>query len=422
MEEIMKKILSIALIAALALTSVFAATYNGKAALELGYDLDSSKYGFENSTSRKLKWTITYDTGTAGSEGEGDLRAVIAAEFTASQKVADDSDYVAEGEDGAVTPGDSSIKFTAAITKADILYKELVRVGILNAGKSADYAKAFYKNDAKKDINNVAAVDKYTDGFNFTVAGFNGGFGLTGNAEAETVKYVAWAETKSFDLYEGLTAQAAAVVAGDQDAAQFGVSAKADYKNEEAKLSASVATDFGYKAEKATLDLAVKAGYDFVTLDAYVGTADSFENTELGAKVAATYKFENGSVGGSFAGQNMADKATGVAREFKATVNGDYTYQPVKAEAEVSYAIIAKALTVKPAVSYIHEVFTAKAALELGVKFAENTTVTAIKPSVTVSSDKIINNATLELGWTGADFAESANKKGKIATSATISF
>ena len=419
----MKKILSIALIAALALTSVFAATYNGKAALELGYDLDSSKYGFENSTSRKLKWTITYDTGTAGSEGEGDLRAVIAAEFSASQKVADDSDYVAENTG---LPKEA-IEFTAEITKADILYKELVRVGILNTGKSADYAKAFYKEyvkaDGKKDFsNNVTSVSAQKYGFNFTVAGFNGGFGLTGNAEAKTVKYVAWAETKSFDLYEGLTAQTAAVVAGDQDAAQFGVSAKADYKNEEAKLSASVATDFGYKAEKAALDLAVKAGYDFVTLDAYVGTADSFENTELGAKVAATYKFENGSVGGSFAGQNMADKATGVAREFKATVNGDYTYQPVKAEAEVSYAIIAKTLTVKPAVSYIHEVFTAKAALELGVKFAENTTVTAIKPSVTVSSDKIINNATLELGWTGADFAESANKKGKIATSATISF
>ena len=414
----MKKILSIALIAALALTSVFAATYNGKAALELGYDLDSSKYGFENSTSRKLKWTITYDTGTAGSEGEGDLRAVIAAEFTASQKVADDSDYVAEDD----TLPKEGIKFTAAITKADILYKDLVRVGILNAGKSADYAKSFYKNTAKKNVNNVEAVKEYTDGFNFTIAGFNGGFGLTGNADAKTVKYFAWAETKSFDLSEGLTAQAAAVVAGNQDAAQFGVSAKADYKNEDAKLSASVATDFGYKAEKAALDLAVKAGYDFVSFDAYVGTADSFENTELGAKLGATYKFENGSVGASFAGQNMADKNTGVAREFKATVNGDYTYQPVKAEAEVSYAIIAKELTVKPAVSYIHEVFTAKAALELGVKFAENTTVTAIKPSVTVSSDKIISNATLELGWTGADFAESANKKGKIATSATISF
>ncbi len=419
----MKKILSIALIAALALTSVFAATYNGKAALELGYNLDDSKYGFTNSVGHKLKWTLELETGTAGSEGEGDLRAVIAAEFSIKNKIADDNDMV----DGNFNTNIEKLAVEAKITKADILYKDLVRVGILDSGKSADYAKAFYKEyvkaDGKKDFsNNVTAIDKYAPGFNFTVAGFNGGFGLTGNAKNETVDYVAWAETKSFDLSEGLTAQAAAVVAGNQDAAQFGVSAKAAYKNEDAKLSASVATDFGYKAEKAALDLAVKAGYDFVSFDAYVGTADSFENTELGAKLGATYKFENGSVGASFAGQNMADKNTGVEREFKATVNGDYTYQPVKAEAEVSYAIIAKELTVKPAVSYIHEVFTAKAALELGVKFAENTTVTAIKPSVTVSSDKIISNATLELGWTGADFAESANKKGKIATSATISF
>mgnify|MGYP002521380095 FL=1 len=418
----MKKILSIALIAALALTSVFAATYNGKAALELGYNLDDSNYGFANSVGHKLKWTLELEAGTAGSEGEGDLKAVIAAEFSIKNEIADDDDMV----DGNLEKEINKLAVEAKITKADILYKELVRVGILNAGKSADYAKSFYKNTEKKNVNNVEAVEKIGNelvpGFNFTVAGFNGGFGLTGKAKDETVKYLAWAETKSFELSEGLTAQAAAIVAGDQDAAQFGVSAKAAYKNEDAKLSASVATDFGYKEEKAALDLAVKAGYDFVTLDAYVGTADSFENTEFGAKVAATYKFENGSVGGSFAGQNMADKATGVAREFKATVNGDYTYQPVKAEAEVSYAIIAKTLTVKPAVSYIHEVFTAKAALELGVKFAENTTVTAIKPSVTVSSDKIINNATLELGWTGADFAESANKKGKIVTSATISF
>ena len=421
----MKKILSIALIAALALTSVFAATYNGKAALELGYDLDSSDYGFTNSVGHKLKWTLELETGTAGSEGEGDLKAVIAAEFSVKNEIADDDDMV----DGNFNLDIVKLTAEAKITKADILYKELVRVGILNTGKSADYAKAFYKEyvkaDGKKDFsNNVTSVSAQKYGFNFTVAGFNGGFGLTGNAKAKTVEYVAWGETKSFELTEGLTAQAAAVVTGDQDAAKFGISAKAAYKNEEAKLSASVATDFGYgyTKDKAALDLALNASYDFVTLDAYVGTADSFENTELGAKVAATYKFENGSVGGSFAGQNMADKATGVAREFKATVNGDYTYQPVKAEAEVSYAIIAKTLTVKPAVSYIHEVFTAKAALELGVKFAENTTVTAIKPSVTVSSDKIINNATLELGWTGADFAESANKKGKIATSATISF
>ncbi len=174
---------------------------------------------------------------------------------------------------------------------------------------------------------------------------------------------------------------------------------------------------------EALLDLALNASYDFVTLDAYVGTADSFENTELGTKITATYKFENGSVGGSFAGQNMADMKTLYSREFTATVKGDYTYQPVKAEAEVSYAIIAKKLTVKPAVSYLNDLFTAKAGLELVTVFGEkDTKVTKIAPTVSVSSDKIINNATLELGWTGADFAEGVDKKGKIATSATISF
>ena len=92
----MKKILSIALIVALALTSVFATTYNGKAALELGYDLDKEDYGFDNSLGRKLSWTLELETGTAGSEGEADLRAAIAAEFSVGNEIADDDDM----EDG----------------------------------------------------------------------------------------------------------------------------------------------------------------------------------------------------------------------------------------------------------------------------------------------------------------------------------
>ena len=84
----MKKILSTTLIVALAVTSVFAATYNGAAEIELGYDLESKDYGFTNTQLRKLKWIITFDSGEAGSEGEGDLRAVIAATFSASQKIA----------------------------------------------------------------------------------------------------------------------------------------------------------------------------------------------------------------------------------------------------------------------------------------------------------------------------------------------
>ena len=444
----MKKILSIALIVALALTSVFATTYNGKAALELGYDLDKEVYGFTNSLGHKLSWTLELETGTAGSEGEADLRAAIAAEFSVGNEIADDDDM----EDGNFKES-FELDAEAKITKADILYKDIVRVGILDAGKSADYAKAFYEykykeigddgteTEKKDKLNTVQSINKdnleekyysvlgiaYPAGLNFTVAGFNGGFGLKGNAKVETVDYLAWAETKSFDLYEGLTAQAAAAVTGNEENNLFTLSAKTAYTNEEAKVSASLATDFGYMNNadngEALLDLALNASYDFVTVDAYVGTFDSFENTELGAKVAATYKFENGSVGGSFAGQNMADKKTPYSREFTATVKGDYTYQPVKAEAEVSYAIIDKELTVKPAVSYLNDLFTAKAGLELVTVFGEkDTKVTKIAPTVSVSSEKIVNNATLELAWTGADFAEGVDLNGKIAATATIEF
>ncbi len=425
MEEIMKKILSIALIVALAVTSVFAATYNGEADIELGFNLDSKNYGFTNTQLRKLKWTLTYETGDAGSEGEGDLKAVIAATFTASQKVADDSKLVDEVPEFLAA---EVIKFSAKITKADILYKDVLRVGILNAGKSAAYAKSTFKigDNGGKQLDNVGAIEKYAPGFNFTAYGFNGGFGLSGNTDTKAVKYFGWVETKSFDLSEGLTAQAAFALAGDEDKVQVVANAKADYKNEDAKATASLATDFGYKEEKAALDLALKGTYDFVTVEAYVGSAKNFEDVELAAKLSATYSFEGGSVGGSFQADDIADKDPNVNREFKPALNANYTLNDmVKFEAEASFAIIAKELTVKPAVSYLHEKFTAKAGLELGVKFGESTTVTAIKPEVTVSSDKIISNATLAAGWKGADFAKEADKvkaKGVIYTSCSISF
>lgn len=98
----------------------------------------------------------------------------------------------------------------------------------------------------------------------------------------------------------------------------------------------------------------------------------------------------------------------------------------VKFEAEASFAIIAKKLTVKPAVSYINEKFTAKAGLELGVLFGESSKVTAIKPYVTVSSDKLISNATVAAGWKSADLVKNAadeiTAKGVIYTSCSISF
>ena len=419
----MKKILSIALIVALAVTSAFAAaTYNGNASIELGFDLDSKDYGFTNGVQHKLNWTVELDTGTAGSEGEGDLKAVIAASFSLKSKLAEDKDYV-DGDFSKAATFDAEAK----ITKADILYKDVVRVGILNAGKSADYAKAFFKNDDKKEINNVAAIDKFAPGFNFTVYGFNGGFGLKGNTEAETVKYFGWVETKSFDLAEGTTAQAAFALAGEKDKVQIAASAKAAYKNEDAKISADFATDFGYKDETAALNLAINGTYDFVTVNVYVGSANKFEDVELAAKASATYKFDGGKVGGYFQAVDIADKDEAVAQEFTVDVNGEYTINEMaKVAADVSYAIKAKMLVVKPAVSYLNEKFTAEAGLELDVVFGDKTKATAIKPYITVSTDTIISNATLEAGWKNADFAKNEadeiKNKGYIYTSCSITF
>lgn len=411
----MKKILSIALIAALALTSVFAATYNGKAALELGYDLDSSKYGFENSTSRKLKWTITYDTGTAGSEGEGDLRAVIAAEFTASQKVADDSDYVAESTQ---LPKEDKIKFTAAITKADILYKDLVRVGILNSGKSADYAKAFYKEyvkaDGKKDFsNNVTAIDKYVPGFNFTVAGFNGGLGLTGNAE-------------------GLTVAAGAAALLNETSNTFNANAKIAYSKD--LLAASVAVDFQVTGENILLESAVAASYDFVKFNAYYYTKDKFENNNLDAKLSASKTIDIVTLTGSFEGNNIFDQANAfyAKREFTPALEASVTVDAFTFGAKASYAIIAKKLSTEANVKYANDFLTAKAALNVNTTF-ETEDSTQLYVSASVESKALIDGATVSLAYAPHKDATTkavdenllkadTTKLGKITASCKIEF
>ena len=63
MEEIMKKILSIALVALLAVSSVFAADFSGSASVGFGYNLDTKDYGFKNSDSTKIDIKADYKTG-----------------------------------------------------------------------------------------------------------------------------------------------------------------------------------------------------------------------------------------------------------------------------------------------------------------------------------------------------------------------
>ena len=79
----MKKILSIALIAALIVGSAFAGFKKGEATIDLGYNLDSKAYGFANGTAVKYNFGFVLGEETAEKAGEGDLRAEIAASFKA---------------------------------------------------------------------------------------------------------------------------------------------------------------------------------------------------------------------------------------------------------------------------------------------------------------------------------------------------
>ena len=397
----MKKILSIALIAALVATSAFAA-FSGSAAIKAGVDLDSKNYGFINSDSETLIFTFEFASGEVSASGEGDLRAEIAADFS----VGFDYDTTA---DDLVT--DASV---IEITKANIIYKD-VTVGILNAGKSATYAADYHLDDDGDPITNYVKALSGVPGFTVSAFSYNGGFGFNGDADAETYAVLAHAQTKSFDLAEGVTAQAAAGMKVTETASVFGVSAKANLSKD--LLSAAIAVDFAV-AEEAQVEVAGSAAYDFVSANVYFFSVDGFETNVLDAKLAATKAVsETVTVGGSV---EVID-ALADARELKLGANVKAVVAPVTVEAEAAYAVFGKTVDTTTKVTYTADMFSAYAKLVANMKFADEFAMTKIAPEVGVSSDKVISGATVSLGWTGADFAEGVEKNGKINAQVKIS-
>ena len=403
----MKKILSIALIAALIVGSAFAGFKKGEATIDLGYNLDSQAYGFANGTAVKYNFGFVLGEETAEKAGEGDLRAEIEASFKAEFKAAD---Y--EGT-APITIADAVVS-TLKITKANIIYKD-VTFGILGAGKSATYAADYHVDDNGDPLRNKVVGLDGVKGFTVSAFGYNGGFGLEGDADAETYAVLAHVQTKSFDLAEGVTAQAAAGMKVTDASKAFGVSAKAALSKD--LLSASIAADFAV-AEKVALEVAAKAAYDFVSADVYFFSVDGFETNVLDAKLAASKAVsETVTVGGSV---EVID-ALADARELKVGANVKAVVAPVTVEAKADYAVFGKTVGTTTKVTYAAEKFSAYAKLEANMKFADEFAMTKIAPEVVVSSDAIVSGATLSLGWKGADFAETANKKGAITATVKIS-
>ncbi len=388
----MKKILSIALVAALLVSSVFAVSFSGDATLSLGYDLDTKDYGFKNGTSTTLKFGFELGSGDGASAGEGDLRAEIEGTFKVEFKEAK------VAKDDVLSAKVTTLK----ISKANILYKDFLTVGILEAGKSADYAASYYVDDDGNPVSDVVFGFDGVPGFTYKVTAekftVNGGFGLNGNTKDETYNVLAYAGLDDFAVVESvkLSAAAAAKITEMSKALQFNV--KGAYSQD--KLSASLGLDLntdldgGFKVETA-----LAAAYDFVTLDVYYFTVDKFEKNNLDAKIAASKEFGEDvkvTVKGSVDARDLTNQYE--TREITPELDASCTVDAFTFGAKASYGIIAKKLSASANVTYAHDMFTAKAGVNFATIFGTDNS-SSIYASASIESTKLINGATVSLAY-----------------------
>ena len=416
----MKKGIIVLLITVLAAGMAFAGL-TGSAAINLGYDLDSKDYGFANKTNGTYKFSFTFDSSSAEvSDHQTDIWAEIAAEASAVCSVTkkDVESGLKVSDDVAAT-----VKFN--ITKANIHINDIT-IGILNAGGAYNYAADYHLDDNGDPKTNKVFTDKnMAPGFTVSYDGYGAGFGFSGKSDAETYKVLAHVQTKQFEFVEGLTAQAAAHAYVADNAKQFYFAAKTAYKAD--KLSAGAAGEIKINDSKLDVEAAANASYDFVYANLYFYTLaadrDADKKARLDAKLGAGYTFGE-DVEVSVNGYVDAVDVIKDVREITIGADASATVSPVSVFGKASYGIYGKKLALEGKVTYNHEVFTAYAQLKAALAIGADPALTSLKPELSVSTDKIVENATLALTWKGAEFAEGAAAKanGAIMASATIKF
>lgn len=413
----MKKILSIALVAALLVSSVFAASFTGDATLSLGYDLDTKEYGFANGKSTTLKFGFELGSGDGASAGEGDLRAEIAGAFKVEFKEAKHT----KAEDLKL----ATIS-TLKISKANILYKDFLTVGILGAGSSANYAASYYTNDdGDPESDKITALNGVA-GFNYTVKAekfsVKGGFGLTGNAEAETYKVLAHAAVADLAVAEEVKVSAAVATLLTDSSKALQANVKGSYEKD--LFSASAAFDISSNLDDAFgLEAALAAKYDFVTLDVYFFSLDTFNTNNLDAKLAAEKTFGEDvkvTVKASVDARDIINDA----REITPALDASCTVDAFTFGAKASYGIMGKKLALEGNVKYAHEMFTAKAGVNFSTTVeSENTSV--LSASASIESTKLINGATVSLAYAAdktTNYLAENTKLGKVTAAVKVAF
>lgn len=405
----MKKIISIALVAALVATSAFAA-FSGEASVSFGYDTTSKVWGFANGKSLSVSVDIASEA--AEKVAEGDIYAGIKASMEVGIKPN-------HGNKAIYNDGPASdLGIWAKVSEAYVTNGEW-KVSILGSVGAPDYAKSaidFSYSQAKDAFgvkygsgSAVATPKSYKlptvaqGGVTATMAGYKVGLGLVG--KADDVAFNVFAETAEYEVAEGAKVQAAAIVANgtkkvndktvaDTDKIGVGASVKASYATDAVTVKA--AADLGVENVNndavVNLDTAVAVAVEPVTVDVYFSkVADA---NYLSAQVAADLEVVSGDV---YVLDILGDDITvGADVEYPAT-------EELTVSANVEMTTESQDLSVSANVKYAAEKFTAKCGVAYGMNLkAEGAEV--LSATASVETKAIIPGATLSLSY-GKDSA-----------------
>ena len=262
-----------------------------------------------------------------------------------------------------------------------------------------------------------------------------------------TLSVYASAETKAFELAEGMTVQAAAnlLLVGKDSKPVVGAAAKYAFAAD--KLAVGVAADFQFDADKevVALDAKADAKYDIVSGAVYFGSDKLGKNDAkyiIEAKVGADIPVAENvtiKVAGEVDDLNVALKEKALKSAVytasvgttvdKITANASFAYNAVIDKVSAGKVEI-KGMKIAGDVTYKAEMLTAKAGISVGMKknAADETVLYNVKPSASISSTTIVEGAELSLGYAGANLlaedykAADSYSKGSITAGAKISF
>lgn len=419
----MKKIISIALVALFVASTVFAGI-SGYSNLGFGFNSSNGKFGF--SPASALSVDIDIASEEAGNVGEGDVYAGISGSVALKLVDAADSDNgaVVYPYNAANDGGVYSVGVFAFINEAYVAGQDWKVAFGTKSSNPVDFAKSAidtYKTALKdayetpfwvKDAN-VSYKAPYTSnsGVNATVKGFTVGAGFVGTKgdTDTTVGYTAYALTPDF-AFGGASAKFGAVVSKANNAtANTSIGASAQIAFAQDAFSAKAAADFGFEnvdGESAVhFDVAGNVKYDFISADIYyvdyvkvttyslvnwtpVKGSKEYENL-LSAKATLDLASFDVPVSLTLKGKDLinsqdlsASAKIAVSEAVKVTVGGGYNIKSEKT-------------SLSAGVEYSAEKFTASADVSFSIKGKTKTLV----PTVVVSSDALINGATVELSW-----------------------